>query len=120
MKKEIKDENDLRVQAYDLRANKGLSAEKVAKQLGVNAHRVTRWVKEMKKKYPKLPDILTPFQFQVKQRIEDGCTPEQISIILKRSLASVYRVTAKLKLLHKKPKTVSYIPEMDKYIEKKF
>jgi len=106
--------------AYFYRVIEGQSVKRIACSMNVSSRTVNRWLKKYLKQHPELPPILTPFQTDVKDCYEAGLTPQEIALYLKRPLKSIHRVTSKLGLIKKKPKTISYNPSMDNKVKQKF
>ena len=106
--------------AYYYRVAEGYSVKRVAYDMNVSPRTVSRWLKKYREQHPELPPILTPLQKEIRDCFESGLTQQEIALYLKRPLKSVHRITAKLGLIEKKPKTISYNPSMDNKVRQKF
>ena len=107
--------------AHYYRTVKGYSVRDIAYLIfSVSPRTINRWLKKYLKQHPESLPVLTPFQTDVKDCYESGLTPKEIALYLKRPLKSVYKITKKLGLIKKKPKTIRYEPHMDNKVKQRF
>lgn len=102
-----------------------LSVGEAAERLGITHQAVSDALAQIKKVAPQLFPILTRQERDCLEMLENNLKKTQIAAALQVSERQVERLTAALIEMKKwmpgnKPKIVSYSPEMEKHVERRF
>lgn len=103
----------------------GLSKVNAAHAMNISVRRVQQLLASVEHKCPSLSHVLPPQQAKVQSLINDqGCTHEQIAIILEISESAVASTVQALRdkgvFLEKRKKTVRYEDHLDSQVKERF